>query len=226
MAEIYSFYPKKRSIFGFLSVTLTLVLINVALFIISLILLTLFRNNPELLYDYIALKPSNILQGKYLWTFITSMFMQAGFFHLFANMLSLIFIGTFVERIIGQKRYLFFYLISGLLAGLFFVASSLIFTSDLNTFAVGASGAIFGIAGLMAVLTPNLPLYVMFIPIPIKAKYAIPGLLVLLWLISIAGDVPIGNTAHFGGLIAGIAYGIYLKKKYGKKTRYISKRFS
>ena len=75
-------------------------------------------------------------------------------------------------------------------------------------------------------LTPNLPLYVMFIPIPIKAKYAIPGLLVLLWLISIAGDVPIGNTAHFGGLIAGIAYGIYLKKKYGKKTRYISKRFS
>src|SRR3989344_1686622 len=175
MAEIYSFYPKKRSIFGSLSVTLTLVLINVALFIIFLILLTLFRNNPELLYDYIALKPSNILQGKYLWTFITSMFMQAGFFHLFANMLSLIFIGTFVERIIGQKRYLFFYLISGLLAGLFFVASSLIFTSDLNTF---------------------------------------------------AGDVPIGNTAHFGGLIAGIAYGIYLKKKYGKKTRYISKRFS
>ena len=114
-----------------------------------------------------------------------------------------------------------------MIAGIFFVIFSyLFFPADLGAFAVGASGALFGIAGLMAILTPNLPLYVMFIPIPIKAKYAIPGLLVVLWLISTAGNVPIGNTAHLGGLLAGLAYGIYLKNKYKRKTSYISRIFS
>jgi len=61
------------------------------------------------------------------------------------------------------------------------------------------SGALFGLIGLLVLLTPNLPVYVMFIPIGIKMKYAAPGILVVLWFISIAGDVPIGNTAHFGG---------------------------
>ena len=201
---------------------MTLILINVVAFIVFAALLS-----TELVsIDSIAIKPANILNGQYLWTFVTSMFMHGGLFHIFANMFSLLFIGTLIERILGPKRYLYFYLASGLLAGVFFVLLSLIFTADFNTFAVGASGALFGVAGLMMILTPNLPLYVMFIPIPIKAKYAIPGLLVVLWLISIAGDVPIGNTAHFGGLIAGIAYGIYLRKKYKKKTRFISKHFS
>ena len=117
-------------------------------------------------------------------------------------------------------------MISGLLAGLFFVLSSLIFPSDFNTFAVGASGALFGLVWLLVLLTPNLPVYVMFIPIPIKMKYAAPGILILLWLISIAGNVPIGNTAHLGGLLAGLAYGIYLRNKYKKKTRYLNRYFS
>ena len=75
-------------------------------------------------------------------------------------------------------------------------------------------------------LTPNLPVYVMLIPIPIKMKYAAPGILVVLWFISAAGDVPIGNTAHLGGLLTGLAYGTYLKKKYKRKTEYISRHFS
>jgi len=75
-------------------------------------------------------------------------------------------------------------------------------------------------------LTPNLEVFVMFIPIPIKLKYAAPGILIVLWLISSAANIPIGNTAHLGGLVTGIAYGIYLKKKYKRKTRFISRYFS
>jgi membrane associated rhomboid family serine protease len=75
-------------------------------------------------------------------------------------------------------------------------------------------------------LTPDLPVYVMFIPIPIKIKYAAPGILILLWIISAVGDVPIGNTAHLGGLLLGLAYGFYLRKKYKNKTMYIRKKFS
>ncbi|MEX2017629.1 MAG: rhomboid family intramembrane serine protease, partial [Candidatus Pacearchaeota archaeon] len=66
----------------------------------------------------------------------------------------------------------------------------------------------------------------MFIPIPIKAKYAIPGLLAVLWLISAAGTILIGNTAHLGGLLAGVVYGIYLRRKFPNKTRILSQHFS
>ena len=75
-------------------------------------------------------------------------------------------------------------------------------------------------------LTPNLPVYVMFIPIPIKMKYAAPGMLILLWAISLAGNISIGNTAHLGGLIAGLIYGLFLRSKYKNKIKYIQKRFS
>lgn len=223
MVRIYRAHSKKRTnVFGTFSVTLTLIFINVVAFIFFAILLSL----DIATIDYIAIKPLNIFQGKYLWTFFTSMFMHGGLFHIFANMFSLLFIGSLVEKILGAKRYIYFYLISGLLAGVFFVFSSLILKSDFNTFAVGASGALFGLIGLLMLLTPNLPVYIMFIPIPIKMKYAAPGILIVLWLISVAGDVPIGNTAHLGGLVTGLVYGLYLKTKYKRKTRYLNKYFS
>ena len=152
--------------------------------------------------------------------------MHGGFFHLFANMFSLLFAGNLGEKILGRKRFLWFYLISGLFAGIFFVLISFIFPADFNTYAVGASGALFGLMGLLMVLTPNLPVYLMFIPIPVKMKFAAPAMLFILWLISLLGDVPIGNTAHLGGFIIGIGYGFYLKKKYKNKTKHISEHFS
>lgn len=204
-----------------LSLNTLLILVNVVSFFVFTLLIAL----KYLSIDAVAIRPSNILHGKYLWTFITSMFMHGGFFHLFVNMLSLFFVGSLVEKLIGRKRYFWFYMLSGIFAGLVFVLSGLIFTQDLNTYAVGASGALFGLIGVLMFLTPNLSVYVMFIPIPIKLKYAAPGMLVLLWIVSIAGNVPIGNMAHLGGLIAGLGYGFYLRKKFKRKTNYIRKVF-
>jgi membrane associated rhomboid family serine protease len=222
MVRVYNLNSRKRNVLSGFSMNSILIFINVVFFIVATILILV---NTRFL-DYIALKPSNILAGKYLWTFLTSMFMHGGLFHLFANMISLMFVGSFVQKILGAKRYLYFYLISGLFAGLLFVISGLIFSTDLNTYAVGASGALFGLIGVLMLLTPNQPVYLMFIPIPVKMKYAAPGMLIVLWLISIAGNVPIGNMAHLGGLISGLVYGIYLKKKFKKKTKYINKYFS
>jgi len=219
MAYAYRIQPKRKSFLSGLSVNSIFIIVN----IIAFILFNILIGTGVLSIEDIAIQPANILHGQYLWTFLTSMFMHGGYFHIFANMISLIFIGGFVERLIGRKRYFWFYMISGLVSGAFFVLLSLIFTADMNSYAVGASGALFGIAGLMMILTPNIPLYVMFIPIPIKAKYAIPGLLFALWGISISANVGIGNTAHLGGLVAGIVYGIYLRKKYKRKTAMISK---
>ncbi len=212
------------------SINTLIILINIILFFAFSLLVSF----GVLTWDYIALKPSNILQGKYFWTFLTSMFMHAGFFHLFVNMFSLFFVGTLLQRILGEKRYLSFYLIAGLFAGIFFVALTFLTQNfswsesvigSIDSFAVGASGALFGLIGLMMFLTPNLPVYMMFIPIPIKIKYAAPGMLIVLWLISVAGNIPIGNSAHLGGLIAGLIYGIYLRSRYKNKVRAINKVF-
>jgi len=213
---------KKKNLFGSLSVNTTLILINVLLFILFLILIS----TEFLSIDAVALRPSNIFSGQYVWTFLTSMFMHGNFFHIFVNMLSLFFIGSLIEKILGAKRYLSFYLIAGLFAGLFFVLFSLVFPADFNAYAVGASGALFGLVGLLVLLTPNLKVYVMFIPIPIKMKYAAPGLLIVLWIISATANIGIGNTAHLGGLIAGLIYGIYLRTKFPNKVKAIDKHFS
>ena len=214
---------RKKSFFDKFSVNTWLILINVIVFV-AVTSLWFFES---ISVDAIAIKPSNIFQGQYLWTFLTSMFMHGGFFHLFVNMISLLFIGSLLQKILGSKRYLAFYLIAGLFAGLFFVLTSkFFFIGDFNTYAVGASGALFGLVGLLILLTPNLPVMIMFIPIPIKMKYAGPGILVLLWFISIAGNVPIGNTAHFGGLLAGLVYGIYLRNKFPNKVKQINQVFS
>ena len=223
MVYVYQVNPrKKKNLFDSLSLNTIFILLNVSAFILFTVLLSA----NILSIDSIAIKPSNILEGKYIWTFLTSMFMHAGFFHLLVNMLSLFFVGSLIEKIIGRKRYFWFYILSGIFAGAFFVLMSLVFTADLGAYAVGASGALFGLIGLLMLLTPNLPVYVMFIPIPIKMKYAAPGMLIILWIISIAGNVSIGNTAHLGGLIVGLIYGLFLMLKYKNKTAYIRKQFS
>jgi len=199
------------------SATFTLIVINVAVFIAALLLSLAY---PDIINN-LALNPSYISSGQKLWTIITSMFMHAGVFHLFANMLSLMFLGTFLERLIGKKRFLAVYFISGVVASLSYVLLS--FGNDIP--AVGASGAIFGIAGMLAVLTPKMPVYIMFIPIAMPMWFGTIMIMVILWLLTVSVGLPIGNAAHFGGWIVGLAYAFYLRKKYPQRTRMISNHF-
>ena len=233
MAEQRSFreYTARHlspSFWNSLSVTLQLVILNVVFFFVLLIWISFDQN----LLQFIALQPQAILAGRYWWTFLTSMFMHAGFLHLFVNMFSLLSIGALVERLLGRKRYLWFYLFSGLFAGLFFVLVSFVFQHDLSAYAVGASGALFALIGFLMMVTPNLPVFILLIPVPIKMKYAAPAMLLLLWIISLSPvlfggqQIPIGNTAHLGGLLAGVFYGLYMQRKYKNKAGLIKKYFS
>ena len=215
---------------SFLNITLILIIVNVLVFFAAMFLNFLF---PNFIENYLALKPLDILQGKNLWTLVTSMFVHANLFHLFANMLSLMFLGTFLERLIGSKRFLKLYLAAGLLGSILFILLFVLFQDPrmilLSVFAggakegivaVGASGAIFGIAGMLAVLTPKLPIYIMFIPIAMPMWFGV--LLILIVLSLIPG---VANSAHLGGLIAGLIYAFYLKQKYKSKARIISNIF-
>ena len=87
MAVFYKSAQKtKKSFFSSLSVNSVLIIINISLFILFTILLS----TKIISIDSVAIKPENIFQGKYIWTFLTSMFMHGGFWHLFVNMFSLI----------------------------------------------------------------------------------------------------------------------------------------
>jgi len=207
----------------FLTYTGIIIAVNIVTFIGFLMLSSMVGDAKAV--DLIALQPATIIAGSALWTLITSMFMHAGFSHLFVNMLSLLFIGNFVEKLIGKKRFLWIYFSSGLFAGLFFVAIAYLTGSDLNVYAVGASGAIFGLGGLLAVLTPRLPVLVFFV-IPMPMWAAMGFLLLVLWVLSLGLGLPIGNVAHLGGLLIGVGYGFYLQKKYPKRTKIIKTYFS
>jgi membrane associated rhomboid family serine protease len=214
-----------------LSVVTWLIIINT---IISVVAFVLFSISDKYL-DYLALRPSNILQGKYLWTLVTHMFVHGSVAHLLINMIVLFSLGSLCEKIIGRKRFIWFYLISGIFAGILSVILSGLFgNSTIGTrifgssdiFMVGASGAIFAIAGLYVLLLPRLKFMIIFLPFfSLPAFIMVPAMLVIMWLASIIGNWPIGNVAHFGGFIAGIVYGSYLRIMYQNKIKKLQRLF-
>jgi len=228
------YYTRRRLSPGFFdnwSITNWIILTNFIFFIFVMILLAISEDYIK----YIAIQPVLFFRG-YVWTALTSMFMHGGIFHLLINMFVLFSLGGLCEKIIGRKRFLYFYLISGIIAGLAFVFLAYFFgTSELGArifgsptaFAVGASGAIFAIAGLFVILTPRLRFMIIFLPFfSLPAYIMIPLVLFLTWLVSVGANWGVGNTAHFGGLLVGVIYGLYLKQKYRRKTAMISRYFS
>ncbi len=193
-----------------LTATEWIVIVNIAIFILVILAATFIS---EEIFRYVALQPAAIWQGQMLWTLLTSMFMHGNFFHLFVNMFSLFFIGSFLEGLVGKKKYLAIYFVGGLLGSVFFALSPL-FTDRWAVMAVGASGAIFALGGALAVLTPRLPVFIMFIPIPIPMYIAIFLLFIVLSFLP-----NIANSGHLGGLVAGLMLGWYYKKDVIRRMR-------
>jgi len=206
---------------SFWSQTNILIMVNVLIFIA--VFVTSFFNQQ--IINYFALSPELVLQGKNMWTIFTSIFMHAGFFHLIVNMMSLFFLGNFLEMIIGGKRFIGIYLISGIIGSLAYIYLTLLFGQNMAISAVGASGAIFGIAGVLAVLTPKMKVFIFPIPVAMPMWFGVAAIMALFWVLSAAFNIPIGNNAHLGGLIAGLTYAFYLKYKYKSKTRMIANLF-
>lgn len=168
------------------------------------------------------------------WQLLTHMFLHGGFPHIFFNMFALYSFGNIIEYVMGSKRFLLFYFICGFgavalqllvqgfevyhITGQFTLASPEAEASYLqfgdnasklysiyNFPMVGASGAISGVLMAFGLIYPNAELMIMFIPVPIKAKYVIPGYILLsiyLGVAQVAGD-NVAHFAHLGGAILG-----------------------
>jgi len=212
-------------------ITSIIIFINIFVFILTVILRISYG---EKVYTYLALYPENILHGMYLWTLVTHMFIHASALHLLVNMFALYSLGTLSEKIIGRKRFTWFYLISGIFAGLLSCLLAGLYgygfwakvfgTSTM--YMVGASGAIFAVAGLFVVLLPKMRFSIIFIPFfSLPGYIMVPLVLIIMWAASIAANLPIGNVAHFGGFFAGLIYGYYLRVKYRKKIKMLERYF-
>lgn len=143
---------------------------------------------------------------------VTHMFMHGGFMHIFFNMFGLVMFGKVIEAVWGGKRFFILYFISGLgAAGLQLLVY---YYTGMQAVMVGASGAIFGVLAAFAMLFPNVELMLIFFPVPIKAKYMVPGFALLSLFFGVAsfkGD-NIAHFAHLGGAIFGFLIAWYWKK--------------
>jgi membrane associated rhomboid family serine protease len=165
------------------------------------------RNNDALtqvLVEYGAKDNTLILQGQY-WRFITPIFLHVNALHVGLNMLNLLALGIFLERIMGHLRYLLVYAIAGVIS---LIASFYFMPQEVS---VGASGAIFGLVGAYSIFV-------------LTHRKAFPrgGLTNIIWLIFIIGlnlglglYVPnVDNYAHLGGLAGGCLLGWWFMPMY------------
>ncbi len=150
----------------------------------------------------LILIPRLVLQRP--WTLITHIFLHANFMHFFFNILFLIFFAPLLERRIGSSRFLLIFFASGVIAGIGHSLTSI-------TPVLGASGALYGVFGALAVIEPRMTVYVYFIPMKISMAVVLFALMDFLLIGS--GDM-IAHAAHLSGLLVGLIAGVNLKKSH------------
>ncbi len=230
-------------------VTKNLIIIN---FIVWFAMFVLSRKVGFAIEDYGAIHyfGSPLFQPFQL---VTYMFIHASFTHLFFNMFALFMFGMTLERVLGSKRFLFYFISCGISAALFqegvfavminkylslldsgaletvktegaeiisrgmnYVDPTLGHLNSLyNGGTVGASGATYGVLLAFGMIFPNRPIYLMFIPIPIKAKWFVIGYGVIELVQGLGmnqGD-NVAHFAHLGGMLFGLLMILYWKKK-------------
>ena len=213
-------------------VTKNLIAINVLVFLATIVLDRYGYDLNSLLGLHLFLaddfKPFQI---------VTYMFMHGGFMHLFFNMFALYMFGRVLEMVWGPKRFLIFYMFTGVGAGIIQeIVQYLYYSTQLSMYSgvdfgaglivpmaqylnmwvtVGASGAVSGILLAFAMNFPNERLFVMPFPFPIKAKYFVlifGAIELFTGLGNSAGD-NVAHFAHLGGMLFGLILILYWRKK-------------
>ena len=178
-----------------------------------------------------------------LYQLVTYMFMHADFQHVFFNMFAVWMFGRTLEMVLGPKRFLTYYIVCGIGAGLVQeVVQYIEYATTLSNYSgvdtglavipmeeyfnmmttVGASGAVYGILLAFGMLFPNSQMFVFPIPFPIKAKFFVIGYAVIELLsgLGASGD-GIAHFAHLGGMIFGFLMIMHWRKKNNNGQFYI-----
>lgn len=164
-----------------------------------------------------------------VWQILTHMFMHAplgsgiGLTHILFNMLTLMSFGPVLEQVVGDRKYIILYFLSGLGAyalncgwNFFEITQGADLGPIYYTPMLGASGAIFGIVAAFSTLFPDNKLYFMFIPFGIKAKYLLPAIIVISLYLGFSGSMDgVAHFAHIGGAVVG-----YILAKRWRNNRF------
>jgi membrane associated rhomboid family serine protease len=178
-----------------------LLIINVAIF-----LLMFFSYNTRFFEPFrpLGLVPRSVVESLAIWQLFTYMFLHSpvDLTHILVNMLTLWWIGAALEQTWGKRRFLRYYLLCGVGAGVCVVVLNYAFGTP-NVWTIGASGAIYGILLAFGVLYPNVTMLFMLI-FPMKAKYMVMllGAIAFLFTMRSTGG-GVSHVAHLGGMLVG-----------------------
>ena len=188
-----------------------LIAVNVGVFLLQILSHLLGSNVVDLYFGLVPIRVTNELM---LWQLVTYMFLHGGFFHIFFNMLTLFMFGNELERYWGTPRFLNYYFITGIGAGV----CSWIVAPHSYSVVIGASGAIYGLLLAYGVTYPNRIVYVNFL-LPIKVKWLVIIMGAMAFVSSIGGaESGVANIAHLGGMVIG--YVVLKGKEWWDKYRY------
>ena len=202
-------------------VTRNLLYVNVIMFVATLI-------NPVFMKDTFAMAFPLAKDFRW-WQPVTHIFMHDGFFHIFFNMYTLVMFGMVVERVLGTKKFIILYAITGLGAvalhtGVEFIQvqallkqypgtnPQYIYNSIPNV--LGASGAVYGILVAFAMLYPEARMTLLFPPVTLDAKWMVIIFIAIELFTGISGtQIGIAHFAHLGGALFGWLTILYWKKQ-------------
>jgi membrane associated rhomboid family serine protease len=179
----------------------------------------------------------------HIYQLVTYMFVHGGFTHIFFNMFALWMFGRVMENVWGPRKFLFYYMVCGIGAGImqelaqlctFYVeglyaydqvniGTSIISLGQyLNLWnTVGASGAVYGILLAFGMTFPNERIFIFPIPIPIKAKWFVIGYVAIELYSSISSSMDgIAHVAHLGGMLFGLLVILYWRHHPGTDARF------
>lgn len=167
---------------------------------INLLLFFAIIINSELIFLF-GLQPASLLERP--WTIVTNLFIHGGIGHILANMFALYFFGTFLYRLIGGRKFLLVYFLGGVVGNILYLLLASPFS-----IAIGASGAVFALGGVLTIMMPRLRVFIFPIPVPLPLWVAVIGGFVILSFFP-----QVAWQAHLGGLVSGFVAGYFFRKR-------------
>jgi len=183
-----------------------LILINIAVYAIQLLLDVPFAElgwpPGGLIARLLSFQPLSFVFGM-VWQPLTYMFLHANLMHLFFNMLWLFFFGPDVERALGTRQFVVFYLLCGALGVMATFVPLVIYGEMVSV--VGASGAVMGTLIAFAIVNPHRTFFMFPLPVPITARWLV-AIVIVLNLLNAGPGSHTSVSTHFGGMAVGYAY--------------------
>lgn len=191
--------------YTYFNATLGLIGVNILVYFLT----TYFRYLPR----YLAMNPILVVKGHYYWQPFTYMFVHGNLSHLLTNMLGILIFGINLERGLGSKEFLCFYLVCGFCSGLLSFAVYMA-TRTYMVFLMGASGALYSILFAYAVFFPRSVIYIWgLVPVPAPILVLIYALIELGSQFMGSG----GNVAHMTHLFGFLSSWLYIRLRMGIK---------